>query len=227
VIFEITTCFEALLELFYINIKNSASGDITMSRKAYISDHLIDMRDRLQRNYEKVHHNSEAKKDEIPDDSVKNNDVATAAEKKENDISDAQKRYMPSIRRSNSVERKNDRERRELEGRVIHDLTKSECELELLQNELDEVRKYNSLLKKIHSELMTIAESTETVDLTPLQSEYFAASGRRNAFMRHQTASAPPVPEYQKSGNGGQWLIAGAIILSGAIVSMVLLGIFS
>ncbi len=198
-----------------------------MLRKAYISDHLIDMRDRLQRNYEKLHQNSnvagkdtadtaknpEPEKVEIPENTVNSGNVKL--------------RYMPSIRKVNGIEHKNARERRELEGRVIHDLAESECELELIEQELLEVRQFNSILKKTHAKLMEIAESSDAIDLAPLQAEYFAASGRRNAFSRKQNREEKILTGYSRTDNRGNWIVAGAIILSGALVSLVLLGIFS
>lgn len=221
VIFEISTCFALLLELSYIN-SNFLITEFFMSRKAYISDHLLYMGDRLKRNYEKLHQNNNDTAADAADSSNEN-------EPEKVDHSEAPKKhYLPSIRKNNGIEHKNDRERRELEGRVIHDLAQSECELDLLQNELDEVRKFNLVLKKTHARLMEIAESQEQIDLAPLQAEYFAASGRRKAFAKNIIApSDNTVFESTERSNLGNWIIAGAIIASGAIVSLVLLGIFS
>lgn len=189
-----------------------------MSRKAYISDHLIYMGDRLQRNYEKLHANGESAGSETTQQLPGSSGAADDGVKKH---------FLPSLRKKNVPERKNDRERRELEGRVIHDLAKSECELELLQKELNEVQNFYNTLEKTYARLMEIAESSETFDLAPLQAEYFAASGRRQAFAKNQPAM-DNIPEiYPRYSNSGNWIVAGAIIVSGIIVSLVLLGIFS
>ena len=198
-----------------------------MSRKAYISDHLIDMRDRLQRNYEKLHQTSDIAEKEVSDAAKNPEPENVAIPENTVDSNSVKVRYMPSIRKANGVERKNDRERRELEGRVIHDLAQSESELELIEQELLEVRQFNNILKKTHAKLMEIAESSDTVDLAPLQAEYFAASGRRNAFARGHNREEKTLPDYSRPDNRGNWIVASAIILSGALVSLVLLGIFS
>lgn len=202
-----------------------------MSRKAYISDHLLDMRDHLKRNYEKLHQESSGSPapvtDGIPQESAKTSPGEAVTGERKNVEQSARMRYMPSIRKNNVPERKNDRERRELEGRVIHDLAWTECELELMDKKLEELRRFNAVLKQEHARLMEIAESSETVDLAPLQAEYFAAGGRWKAFAQDSTPNNIEVPFPQNSVyKAGYWWVVAAILLSAGIISVALLNIF-
>lgn len=214
-----------------------------MARKEYISDHLVNMREHLKRNYEKFHQNAAAHSNDDSDpesvpaeNGVSWDDSAVGQAAVENKTDEAKNaapetpanlRYMPSIRKGSG----NDaavRERRELEGKVIRDLNLSETRIRLLEQKLAETKQFHQVLKNTHEELLKIAESEDASALNMLQAKYHAASGRWQAFESPENLSAFSPRTIPSNGIGPRemWILAGAILGGCVILSLVLVGIF-
>ena len=215
-----------------------------MARKEYISDHLVNMREHLKRNYEKFHQNASAahpgdvaEKEDVPAENPVSWDEPSAdippAEKKieepveKSSGTPVNLRYMPSIRKG-SANDASVRARRELEGKVIRDLNMSETKIQLLEQKLAETKQFHQVLKSTHEELLKIAESEDSSALNMLQAKYYAASGRWQAFESSENQSAVSSGSVQNGGIGTReiWILAGAILAGCAILSLVLMGIF-
>lgn len=215
-----------------------------MARKEYISDHLVNMREHLKRNYEKFHQNAAAahsgdvaeKEDAPVENPVSWDDPSADAPPAEKKIEEpvekssgtpANLRYMPSIRKG-SANDASVRARRELEGKVIRDLNMSETRIQLLEQKLAELEQFHQVLKSTHEELLKIAESDDTSALNMLQAKYYAASGRWQAFESAENISSVSQESVSSSGIGTKdiWIIAGAILAGCVILSLVLVGIF-
>lgn len=209
-----------------------------MPKKVYISDNLLKMRDHLKRNYEKYHQEKDSDALLTGESPVENTDFPASAENNaatsvpgignmKNDSGHL--RYMPSIRRSNHIDTKEDRERRELEGKVIRDLHIVENESGILRVKLAEAEHYQKFLAHKHAELMNAAESNNCDSLPRIQAEYAAANGRWEAYREKSSVPQMPMSSDQVVSNDrfGVFLIAGAIFAGCVIVSAVLLVIFT
>ena len=95
-----------------------------MSRDKYIS--VVDMRSHLKRNYEKLHNDGDADavspSVDLPDDGV------ALPVSGDSSVDHEKLSRMPSLRKN--TDSQIDRERRELEGKVIHDLAELENRLD-------------------------------------------------------------------------------------------------
>lgn len=195
-----------------------------MSGKVYINDSLIKMRDRLRQNYEDLHRDQIADPDaEVPP--VVPAESAQAPQQPRAEV--APERRLPSIRRA-GAESPGERERRELEGRIIHDLAETECEIGLLKNKLSELEKFRDVLQKEHDLLLKMAETGDDARLSAIRNEYFAAGGRRQAFVgEHGGASERAAAEAAPASDRWQaMLIAGAVLAGSIIVALVMVGLF-
>ena len=164
-----------------------------MSRDNFISDHLVDMR----------FHHQEHEENAEPE--------AAPAPK----TPDAEK-YLPTIRRT-AENGDSDRERRDLEGRIIHDLAALDREREFLQTKLAELEKFSGVLTDARSRL-------EHEDVRRIAPEYFAAHGRWSAFDRPDAAPAAP-ESFRAEGRGAYW-VAGAVLAGSVIVALALIAVF-
>lgn len=167
-----------------------------MSRDNFISDHLVDMR---------FHHQEHeaATAEETP---------GPAPAKEAPDPA----KYLPTLRHA-AENGDLDRERRDLEGRIIHDLAALDREREILQTKLAELEKFSEVLTDARSRL-------GHDDVRKIAPEYFAARGRWSAFDRESSetvAAASPRSE----GRGAYW-IAGAVLAGSVIVALALIAVF-
>ncbi len=212
-----------------------------MARKEYISDHLVDMRDHLKRHYEQFHQKEGAENSAAaPGDGLESspsnlpgNTWQEVPEKKENDSlpgkdeTPANLRYMPSLRKSGDDALA--RERRELEGRVIHDLAECEYRMAMADNELAELKKFYAVLQNAHGELLKMAESGDHDQLRALQAKYYAANGRWQALESgsRDNSGKTAVIAGEAGGIKAALILSGAIVAGCIIVSLVLIGLFS
>ena len=172
-----------------------------MARDNFISDHLVDMRAQLRDSYENFHQNRDEKDD--PEAAQK---AAAAPDK-----------YLPTIRKNAEI-RECDRERRDLEGRIIHDQAALDSERDLLKNRLAELEKFSAVLENSRARL-------EDGDLNKLRLDYFSARGRWSAFDQ-RPVSAVAGGAASGEGRGTLW-VAGAIIAGSLVVALVMIGLFS
>ncbi|MCI5779388.1 MAG: hypothetical protein MR051_06195 [Lentisphaeria bacterium] len=173
-----------------------------MARDNFISDHLVDMRAQLRDSYENFHQNRDDK-----DDPGAANPAADAAPDK----------YLPTIRK-NAETRDCDRERRDLEGRIIHDQAALDSERDILKNRLAELEKFSAVLESSRARL-------EDGDLNKLRLDYFSARGRWSAFDQRPVA-AVGTGAASGEGRGTLW-VAGAIIAGSLVIALVMIGLFS
>lgn len=168
-----------------------------MSRDNFISDHLVDMRFHRQE----------------PEAAPAEETTPEPAPAKE--APDPAK-YLPSLRHAAENDDL-DRERRDLEGRIIHDLAALDREREILQTKLAELEKFSEVLTDARSRL-------EHDDVRKIAPEYFAARGRWSAFDRENPeAVAESAPRAE--GRGAYW-IAGAVLVGSVIVALALIAVF-
>lgn len=182
-----------------------------MSRDNFISDQLVDMRAQLRDRYEHLHHQEHAET-AAPQQKSEPAPEAAATEPP------ASAKYLPTIRHSGE-NGESDRERRELEGRIIHDQAALDLEREFLRRKLDELEKFSAVLENSRDRL-------ENEDAGRIALDYFAARGRWSAF---ENASAVAVPETRNSsgeGKGAYW-VAGAVLAGSIAVALVLIALFS
>jgi len=190
-----------------------------MSRKDFISDQLVDMRSQLRDSYTSYHQNRASR-----DAAATPQDTPETATAKETAKTPAVEnisagKYLPSMQNTNDRSA-NARERRELEGRIIHDLAAIDREREKLQTKLEELEKFAGVLKSSRQEITT-------GDIGKIGRDYFAASGRWSAFderyEKSVTANAPTGGFDRK----GFWIVAGAVLLGSLIVAFALIKSFS
>ena len=191
-----------------------------MARDEFISDKLLGMQDRFKQNYEQFHrkeNNTCQSENNTP------SDKAVEPEKK-SEATPVNLRYMPSLNKNSGDA--DSKKRRELEGKVIHELAKAECSLELLEKKFTELKKYHSFLKTSHEKLLDMAESEDNSNLNSLQSEFYLASGRWQAFESGEKQTAPMKTE-TVSTKGSAFIVAGAIVVGCIILSTVLAALFA
>ncbi len=193
-----------------------------MARDEFISDKLFGMQERLKQNYEQFHsrENTAAESPKEPESAA--DTAVTPVETKE--TTPANLRYMPSIDKGGKDA--DSKKRRELEGKIIHELAKAECRLELLEKKCAELKKYHTTLKESREKLLAMAESGDNSALDSLQSGFYLASGRWQAFESDEKQAAPVKTE-TVSTRGSAFILAGAIISGCIILSTVLLALFA
>ena len=187
-----------------------------MPRKDFISDNLVDIRDSLRDSYASYHRNREAQgKEESAVEpgaaAVEKPEAVTAAA--------APERYLPTVKKSDPSAAPWEREKRELEGRVLHDLSALDCERGLLQKKLEELEKFAKILELTR-------EKIPTGDVRKLSMDYFSARGRWSAFEnRVAGGSEQPVPTVNEGR--GMLLVAIAVLAGSLSVALVLIGLFA
>lgn len=193
-----------------------------MSRKDFISDQLVDMRSQLRDSYTSYHQNRIARETE-----KQNQDAVTEpAEKTSVAVPVApvapvvpEEKYLPSMRRADD-RFADTKERRELEGRILHDLAAIDCEREKLQKKLEELERFAGVLETSRQEITD-------GNVSKIGKNYFAASGRWSAFEdryeKSLTAEVSPAGYDRK----GSWIVAAAILLGSLIVAFALMKSFS
>ncbi len=180
-----------------------------MPRDHFISDNLINIRDRLRQNYEMNNAQSAAKHDasgpEIHID-LKNPVIQTPA----------------------SGGRSAEREYNELAGRIQHDLAAVSAELEELSGKQDALEKFRSRLCDLGAELqnMDTAESLAFFrEFDRLRINYFQSSGEVSCIRNKQQTVQLPVQETAARGRR-DFLLPSAILVAALIIALTLLVIF-
>jgi hypothetical protein len=192
-----------------------------MSRKVYISDNLVDMREHFKRNYEKVHGENATENDSpaFPDEE----DKVVPPEK----IVPPTETYLPSVKNKNADDSFS-RDRRELEGMILHDLALADQKLKLLNEKISELETFRNILDDERDRLFKSGERADSAGIGMLRMEYFSAKGRWEAFDQQEYipekgSSYSPVSENRSSS-----LLAACAVLAGSIIiSLVLIGLFS
>ena len=195
-----------------------------MSRKDFISDHLVDMRKQLSDSYETYHQEKAARNAAppvpaapavAPEEKKESSPVAAVQEEHAaRSPAPAAEKYLPAIRDEKLA---NERDWRELEGRIIHDLAAVECRKNMLQQELGELERFAAVLE-------TSRGNIGKENISKVMQEYFAARGRWSAFDSGVSVSpeSSPATDFR-----GMYWVAGAVFAGSLIVALVLIGLFS
>ncbi len=169
-------------------------------RKDYISDNLVDIRDRFKQNYAAV---TAAKS--VGEAGNSPSIPAAAAEPVHPMI------HAESVSREDSTA---ERQRRELRLKVCRDLAAAAAELELLELRRSELRRFHTELKSIESE---ISNGSCGVDIETLRRRYSEAIGRGSVFVGNERRSGGA-----GEISGSRWLDALPLI-SGMFLASVLI----
>lgn len=190
-----------------------------MSRKDFISDHLVDMRKQLRDSYENFHQEKASRNSAEASSAAPVADVSATKQEIQQPAApvktiSAADKYLPSIR---ETKMENEREWRELEGRILHDIAATDSQREMLQQKLAELEKFAAVL---HLARKRIGEE----NIAKVQQEYFSARGRWSSF----DCGSNILPEKDSVVNSrGDFFISGAIVAGSLIIALVMIGLFS
>jgi hypothetical protein len=191
-----------------------------MPRKDFISNRWGDMREQLRDSYTSYHqkksdlNNTEHPELQIDPENVPETDSPMDAV--EHPV-ETDRRKNPSF--SAEINSVNERERRELEGRIAHDLAELDSRQELLEHEMAELRRFREILNDTRNNLFS-------GDFNKFRLNYFAARGRWNAFESNTPAFAQSESATPAEGRGAYW-IAGAVLVSSVIMALTLVALFA
>ena len=191
-----------------------------MSRDNFISDNLINIREKLRQNPVK------SPADEINVSLLEKN--SASVNKQENSSSVFVSELPPPAPRMQTRAPGLDRERRELAGRIRRDYSWVAAELEAMDKKRCEATAFLEFLAKHQKEIDSINVDLDgsARELDSLVWEYYRMAGRWKAF----SSSVSDVAGTQENGsNNGRterrscWLVPAAILLGAVIVSVSLL----
>ena len=185
-----------------------------MKRGKYISDHLVDIRDRFRQT------------ESVPVRKPESDAAFLSPQKAAEPESPAFVLPPPAPRmagRDASLER----ERRELDGRLRHDCALISAELELCRSRLKECEAFQTVL----SDLLPKVESAESAaELENVSRIYYPASGRWQAWRGNpaiESVKSEPLTENQTSGSSAVWILALSIVFSSVLLCLVWLVLFA
>ena len=195
-----------------------------MSRDRFISDNLYSMRDRFKQNHaehvsvpgfgddgskeEIISMNSPEKSAEIPHPSPVSSVPSSVPR-------------LPALAAADT-DPENIRERRDLEGRLLRDLSFIETENELIRRKTDAINRFRNVAEELLNELNAGKLTSRQIDL--LRIKYFQAYGSFEASVSNSKNAEFQAPQTQKSQSN--WPMVAAIIISAAMVSLTLLLLF-
>lgn len=192
-----------------------------MSRKDFISDHLVDMRKHLRDSYENFHNEKAARNAVSGTEPVPENKTASPASSvpaaEPEPSAPAAGKYLPEIR---SVKTADEREWRELEGRIIHDISAVDSRRNILQQQLAELEKFAAVLDDCRQQI-------GNNDISGVLQKYFAARGHWSAFETAISGNRSANEAAPASDCRGMLWVAGAVIAGSLTVALVLVGLFS
>lgn len=184
-----------------------------MKRDHYISDHLMDMRERFRQQ----HQEQQTEPLDAPESSETGETGAVA------DVSSPI--LPPPAPRMAERDSSLARERRELEGRVRQDYAQLSAEMESLEQHRRENELFLQALKQVLAAFDTVKTAA---DLEALYRLYYPAAGRWRGTRPANYARETAVPEYDnRSGRGAVWLLASAVVVGAALIAVVLLLLFA
>lgn len=197
-----------------------------MARRDYISDNLVDIRDRLRQYAKPIETTADDPQLDLPPRSAVSAPQPSPIRPVAAPVAPVSSPVRTAVARGEEFERSC----RDLQGRIGRDLAEVSAELELLGERQRELEKFRSVLNHVSEELAHLPAAPEQGKaLEHLRIEYFQASGRAAAFGL-RPGSVPP-------GTGGRepveksfgrlflealpigfFLLAGAVILALALV---------
>lgn len=195
-----------------------------MARDRFISDNLYNMRERFKRNH--AEHLTFPVTPEAPtglSEETNTEDVECPISKPqtvESSPASASPRRLPALSSSKDGD---NREKRELEGRLLRDLSFIEAEKEFIANQNYAMENFRKIAEELLNEL-------NQEDLTPRQTDllrikYFQAYGRFESAVskRGNAAQTTPIPS---SAAPSSWPIIAAIAGAAILISLTLCLLF-
>ncbi|MBE6391355.1 MAG: hypothetical protein E7042_04025 [Lentisphaerae bacterium] len=185
-----------------------------MARDRFISDNLYNMRERFRRNH--AEHLSE-----VPAE----NSVEVADRSSSEPVAPAPAPAVPAPRLPslNSSKNGDNREKRELEGCLLRDLSFIEAEKELISNRSCAMENFRKIAEELLDELNQENLTPRQTDL--LRIKYFQAYGRFEAAVSRRGNAAQTTP-VQNSASPASWPIIAAISGAAILISLTLFLLF-
>ena len=207
-----------------------------MSRDKFISDDLYNMRERFKRNHSERSPETAPDRKNIPAAENDSEPVKSFASRQESpsaadaaaDANVPEKTHISRLPQIVTAGDNSDtaRERRELEGKMLRDLSFIESETTFIREHTMTLEKFRTTIERLLDELSN-RERLDERKISQLRSEYFQACGRFESSINHNghrqnsnTASTVQTPA------ANQWALATAIIISALIVSFTMLWLF-
>ena len=217
-----------------------------MSRDKFISDDLYSMRERFKRN-QSVHlsgnpsdpqENMQAGKEvselktfasqTAPSPAVPPNPASTSGipeEQTPRSASTAAPRLPRMTQSGNSSEL--DKEQRDLEGRLLRDLSFIEAEEKFIKMHAGKLAEFKAVVERQLDEF-SASDKLDTRKFNQLRIEYFHAYGRFKAALSHwnSSGSSHPVSPSTSIGSASDWKLAIAVFAGALTVSLTMLWLF-
>ena len=217
-----------------------------MSRDKFISDDLYSMRERFKRN-QSVHlsgntpehpEDIQAEKDSsglktfasqtAPSPAVQSEPASTpelSAEQPQRPASTAVRR-LPQIKNSTN-DTELDKEQRDLEGRLLRDLSFIEAEEKFIKMHAAHLADFKAVIERQLDEY-SISKKLDPRKFNQLRIEYFHAYGRFKAALSHWKSSdnSNPASSSPAPGTASNRFLAIAVLAGALIVSLTLIWLF-
>lgn len=201
-----------------------------MPRDRFISDNLYNMRERFKRNHAEHQTVSDAPEADIIAD--KTTETPAEPEKKSFNTIDSvvsattetpQKTVRLPQLAANSSSPENHRDIRELEGRLLRDLSFIDAENELIQQRSEAMKNFRNIAVDLLDELQKEGVSSRQLDL--IRIKYFQAYGRFDAVVSQRgNASQTTLPDAGKSIP--VWPVVSAVAGAALLISLTLIMLF-
>lgn len=209
-----------------------------MARDKFISDDLYSMRERFKRNHsehltEPAHDRADTVSAENAPDTVKSfssqqNTTPTAVMPELPAADSIRKASVPRLPQivASGDNSDSSRERRELEGKMLRDLSFVESEEEFIREHAETLAKFRATIERLLNGL-TNEEQPDVKKINQLRIEYFQACGRFESSLAHNSSSqnsgtSPAVPTSAVSS----WPLAAAIISGAVLMTLTLIWLF-
>lgn len=206
-----------------------------MARNDFISDHLVNMRDRLKQNYAETH-SADSTPASTPASATVSTASAAAPERIEANTTAAKAASgkivsaAATMLRTSGRREEFDRMRRDLEGRLNRDTAAVAAELEHAAQRRAELERFQAKLADFtrrYAELSGAGDAEAARRLEHLRIEYYQAYGRVRAF----DASSSMMPG---AGNGttapgghrAEWMAPAATLAATVLLCVTLLILF-
>lgn len=191
-----------------------------MSRDRFISDNLYSMRERFKRNHEETNSGSV-----LPENTPYSSEIKPVVQEEQAPRTSPVQTRLSAISSDSSANEKK-RDIRELEGRLMRDLSFLEAENESLRQRNKILEDFHGtateVLKKLHEEELSSGQ------LDQLRNRYFQAYGRfESTFeLRNAKSTTDMVNFAAPAAIPSSWPIVAAILISGGFVALTLLFLF-
>ena len=201
-----------------------------MARNDFISDHLVNMRDRLKQNYAETH-----SADSTPASATVSTASAAAPERIEANTTAAKAASGKIVSAAATMLRTSgrgeefERMRRDLEGRLNRDAAAVAAELEHAAQRRAELERFQEKLADFtrrYAELAGAGDAESARRLEHLRIEYFQAYGRVRAFDAAFPVSMGIAASAGAPGRRREWMAPAATLAATVLLCVTLLILF-